>query len=122
MRALAPVALYALAIVLVSSQSSLPRTRIWDKAAHFGEYAVLGFLICRAIWLIRPMPVWKAGLWAVALSTSFGVTDELHQYFVPNRDASVGDLVADFLGSCAGALAWMGWFGLLRWLRPARSE
>lgn len=111
-RALLPVALYALAIVLVSSQSELPKTRVWDKAAHFAEYTILAFLIGRAIWLLRPMAPTRAMGIAVALSTAFGLSDEIHQYFVPNRDASFGDLVADFLGSVAGVVVWYGWFRL----------
>lgn len=122
LRALAPVALYALAIVLVSSQSDLPKTRVWDKAAHFVEYTILGFLICRALWLLRPMGPGKAMGIAVALSTAFGLTDEIHQYFVPRRDASLGDLVADFLGSVAGVVVWYGWFRLAKRLGRRESD
>ena len=33
----------------------------------------------------------------------YGVTDELHQYFVPQRNASLIDLSADGLGCLIGA-------------------
>lgn len=120
--ALAPVALYALAIFLVSGQSQLPPTRIWDKAAHFCEYTLFAFLICRAVLLLKPMAPVRAAICAVALATAFGVTDEIHQFFVPGRDSSPYDLLADFLGSTAGATAYLVWLqllGLIRRPRPA---
>ncbi len=32
----------------------------------------------------------------------YGLSDEIHQYFVPGRDASFGDVVADSLGALIG--------------------
>ena len=37
---------------------------------------------------------------ALVLATGYGLVDEVHQYFVPGRTASLGDLVSD----CCGAL------------------
>jgi VanZ family protein len=38
----------------------------------------------------------------------YGITDEIHQYYVPGRVASIGDIAADcigaFLGSCLTAV------------------
>lgn len=111
--AVGPVALYAGLIVYLSSRSSLPSVRVNDKILHFAEYAALAFLINRAFSLLRPEAApRRATLLAIALSTAFGLSDELHQHFVPNRDASFGDLVADFLGSTAGALAYAAWADL----------
>lgn len=111
--ALGPVALYAGLIVFLSSRSSLPSVRLNDKLLHFGEYAVLAFLVNRALFLLRPSVSPRAlTLLAIGLATAFGVTDELHQRLVPNRDASVFDLVADFLGSVAGAMAYAAWADL----------
>ncbi len=50
----------------------------------------------------------------------YGAGEELHQYFVSNRTASLIDLLADSIGSLAGALAavrryvkiTLGWFSL----------
>lgn len=111
--ALGPVALYAGLIVFLSSRSSLPGVGINDKLLHFGEYALLAFLVNRALMLLRPSASPRVlTLIAIALATSFGVTDEVHQYFVPRRDASFYDLVADFLGSVAGAMAYAAWADL----------
>jgi VanZ family protein len=40
---------------------------------------------------------------SVLLSSLYGVTDELHQAFVPGRVASIGDLVADSIGAFTGS-------------------
>jgi VanZ family protein len=37
------------------------------------------------------------------LASIYGITDEIHQSFVPMRDTSVFDVFADGLGSFAGA-------------------
>lgn len=67
-----------------------------DKVAHALAYAVLGALLAWA--------TGRPGL-AVALATLYGVSDELHQAFVPGRTPDVLDLVADLLGATAGAAA-----------------
>lgn len=78
-----------------------------DKVIHAGAYAVLAALAT----LATGSPV-AGGLLAV----SYGVTDEIHQSFVPGRFPSVGDLVADAVGAALGA-------GLVAYLvlRPKRS-
>lgn len=111
--AVGPVLLYAALIVYLSSRSSLPSVRFNDKVMHFGEYAVLAFLINRA--LLQLFPRWRVRqttLGAVAFASLFGVTDEIHQYFVPNRDASIYDVVADVAGSAFGAMAYVAWADL----------
>ena len=72
----------------------------WDlvlrKAAHVAEYAILGALLVRAV--ISP---WMA----VTLGTIYALTDELHQHFVPGREASVLDVAIDALGVAVGVAA-----------------
>ena len=81
-----------------------------DKTAHACEYAGLGFLIARALAAER----WPTfGLWtalaAVALSAAYGLSDETHQLFVPNRESDVGDLLADVVGAAAAVGVTMVW-------------
>jgi VanZ family protein len=66
----------------------------WDKVAHFCTYAVLGFLLTRASGS-APM--------GFGLAALYGVVDEIHQGFVPLRDASLWDWVADAFGASFGA-------------------
>ena len=45
---------------------------------------------------------------AVSVSTLYGISDEVHQYFVPGRTASLADIVADGIGSLIGVLCYLG--------------
>ncbi len=71
-----------------------------DKVLHFGAYGVLAVLF--ALWLPT---VWKkahpffAFLIPFVFTVIFGMTDEWHQSFVPHRDSSWQDLLADVLGA-----------------------
>lgn len=111
--AVGPVLLYAALIVFLSSRQSLPSVRFNDKVMHFGEYAAFAFLINRALLQLFPRwPVRQTTLGAVVIASLFGVTDEIHQHFVPNRDASIYDLLADVAGSAVGAMAYVAWADL----------
>ena len=88
-------------IFAVSSISNPPdlSTSIGDKGAHGLLYVGLAALIVRALaggW--RPFGGGIA-VAAVVYSTLYGVSDELHQLFVPNRTADVADLAADAVGA-----------------------
>lgn len=109
-----PPLLIAIAIYLGSSlpPGEVPGRLlvIHDKVAHFIEYYVLaGALVpaVRASWRSQGSMIAVAA--AVLAATLFGVTDELHQLFVPGRDASAYDLLADAVGAFCGAgtTAWL---------------
>lgn len=95
----APALAWAGAIFAVSARSTvaLPSVSHADKIAHFGAYLVLG--LCLA-WGQRTS---RLSLLAVAvLGILYGASDEVHQLFVPGRDADWLDWVADSVGICAG--------------------
>ena len=76
---------------------------IWDKLAHFCEYATLAG--CYALWWSRAQ--WSKRQWlrvliVGVLALAYGCTDEFHQSFVEGRDSSVLDLVADLTGGLVG--------------------
>ena len=112
----AAVAAWLAVIYFMSSRPSFPLPGIdWmDEliriAAHFGEYAVLGFLLSRAIAPNGERSM-RQTLLVVALGALYALGDEWHQSFVPNRDASWLDLAVDTLGALAGCV--------LRAKRPA---
>ena len=87
------------------------------KCAHVAEYAVLALLLWRA--LRKPAEhgkaPWrwsKAGL-VLALVALYAASDEIHQAFVPSRQASVWDVLLDTSGAALALLCLWG-FGRLR--------
>lgn len=92
-------------IYYLSSQESFNLPRLpenFDKVAHVCIYIPLAFLIYFALT--------KSGLNRfVLISTIFitilyGVADEFHQSFVPNRVPALDDLIADSLGAFLGSV------------------
>jgi VanZ family protein len=107
-----PVIAYAFLIFLFSSFShvALPENlqfRFWDKFAHASEYTVFGFLLFRTLKSVE----WKHPIiWAWGLGTIYGISDEIHQMFVPGRLCQVWDGIADSVGILLGVL-------IFRWFR-----
>ena len=102
-----PALLVALVIWLLSAQSTLPLPDLGltftDKIAHFIAYAVLAFAC--AFWLPRAAwtaSAWRAALLVVLVTALYGLLDEFHQSFVPGRDTSLFDWLADLAGACIG--------------------
>ena len=76
-----------------------------DKLAHFIEYAILGFLIIRALYSTKDeFRVKNLRLIAVFLAILYGASDEFHQYFVPGRNMDILDLLSDGFGAYIGQL------------------
>ena len=77
-----------------------------DKALHFAAYAVLAMLSVRALKNDRAgWPEAKILFAAALFSAFYGLSDEIHQAFVPQRCASAWDFMADTLGAFCGAWA-----------------
>ena len=75
-----------------------------DKLMHMGAYAVMAFLTARNLKQERPLfSRTKLKVLAILFASLYGLTDEIHQAFVPLREASIWDFVADILGSIMGA-------------------
>lgn len=119
-----PVCAYAALIFFLSSQShpedNLPAFLFdfSDKVVHGIEYAVLGMLCYRALrggsvvsWRQHVIPM------AILLASLYGASDEIHQSFVPFRDSSWLDWVADTIGAAIGILA----IHRVAHVRPAKS-
>lgn len=105
----APALAYmALIFVLSSFQLQAPaidELPFKDKLVHAVEYALLGGLCAHAARRTWPLHHGvRTMLVGAFLATAFGVTDELHQSFVPGRNADLMDIVADALGALFGAV------------------
>jgi VanZ family protein len=74
-----------------------------DKFLHFAAYALLGALFLRAFKTTQIKHHLKLILiLSILLSALYGISDEIHQSFVPYRTADALDAFADILGSIAG--------------------
>jgi VanZ family protein len=106
-----PVFLYCSFIFWLSSRPSLLWLNIGGGASlesiygpslcalmkHFVEYLILGLLTQRACTRAQPSFLF-AGL--------YGVSDEVHQFFVPMRHLSAIDVLADVTGAFMGVVIW----------------
>lgn len=110
-RAYLPSILWAILIFVLSSQSVLPSLKVsaldffFKKSAHALVYGVLYILLHRAA--SQTLPKNRKTLhWMLPLTIClfYGISDELHQTFVPGRFATLRDLGYDMLGSSVALL------------------
>lgn len=73
------------------------------KTAHFGIFAVEGFLIRVALYRTRPRKFWNLPL-SMLPCALLAVANELHQRLSPGRSCSYLDMGIDTAGAFAGAL------------------
>ena len=107
----APVVAYMAMLFGFSSLSTLPSPpgdlSFYD--VHVAAYAGLAVLTARATGRGLRDVSWRAAVGAMLISSLYGVTDEYHQLFVPGRSFDVLDMLADTIGSVAGASAVGAW-------------
>ncbi|MCJ7830289.1 MAG: VanZ family protein [Desulfobacterales bacterium] len=115
-----PVTAYCLLIYWQSSHVTLKAVSDAyhiDKGIHLVAYAVLGILFYRALACGRKDRPGACMLLSILLASLYGVSDEIHQYFVPFRHADLLDLLADGVGSGLGVIV----YGRLRNDRRPRT-
>ncbi len=99
-------------IFALSAVSYVPSAAraIDDGLWHGLGYGLLAALVLRALAEARWQAVTgRTALLAAAIAALYGVTDELHQWFVPGRAAQWSDLAADATGAavaCGALLVW----------------
>lgn len=69
------------------------------KAGHLIEYAILGWLLFRAIRGNRSGFNIRWALAAIIVATLYAASDEWHQSFVPSRTPSAWDVLIDTTGA-----------------------
>ena len=101
-----PIIIYCLIIFIQSSYPSpetVPDLPYLDKLLHFSAYAVLGALFLRAFKTTQfKNNINLVIILSILASSFYGISDEVHQYFVPCRNADIMDVLADILGSICG--------------------
>lgn len=114
----APPVIYAIAIFALSSipNPPAPPGALTDKHLHALVYAGLALLVLRALaWGDASRVTSVRALGAAAIASAYGVTDELHQWFVPGRVVDALDLLANAAGALAATLLARG--GARLWTR-----
>jgi VanZ family protein len=98
--------------------------KFFYKSAHIVAYAVLAWFWWRAL-SPRRQTTWPVLLAAFGLSVFYGITDEIHQLFVPGRHGRLADVLFDAGGALLMILL-LRWFNWLRhfpeaiiWPKPA---
>ena len=88
----------------------IPERPLLDKFLHFWAYFILGILFYRA-YRIPPVNLSQNALIIISITSSllYGISDEIHQYFVPLRQADLMDVLADAFGSVFGVLLYRLW-------------
>ena len=85
-----------------------------DKVLHFLAFFALGYTLFR-IFSYRSIPFFKGAILVIVLTSLYGLSDEIHQLYVPNREFDWYDLLADFLGSFVSVLIGQKLFKLDRY-------
>jgi len=103
-----PAVAYMALIFFTSSGPVDPRLTggLPDFVLHAAAYLVMYLLVFRAVHAgFKRRPESGGHLLPLLITVLYGLSDELHQSFVPSRDASVRDLLADTAGALIGAAA-----------------
>ena len=108
--------------VVLFIQSSYPSIKtglsfpLQDKLLHMIAYGVLAALFYRAGQATWPGRLSQRQLFWISVSFAglYGLSDEIHQAFVPSRQFDYFDMLADFAGGILGTLGYM-------WIRKRLS-
>lgn len=98
-------------MVLIFIMSSLPHNavvelpdsqidRILKESMHLIEFAILYLLLVLAFVINGKLSI-RTNLVIAIFSALYGVSDEIHQFFVPYRSATLIDVIKDWIGVLA---------------------
>lgn len=88
-------------IFLLSHQSKIafiPQNILeYDKLLHFVAYFVYGL---STIFMLKIVRKQESNIYLISfiITTAFAISDEIHQYFIPDRLSDPYDLIADLFG------------------------
>lgn len=97
-----PWLILTLAIIYFSNQETVDFLNnpfyMEDKLLHFAAYFIYGLTIQFALINSTNYKSKKYYLTIILIGAFFGMTDEIHQYFIPGRSSDILDWIADLLG------------------------
>jgi len=114
---------------LIATATSLPGRTLpgspfphFDLLVHVGMYGGLAFLFYRAMLLGTALGR-NGWLWLIvlALVQGYGILDEIHQLWIPNRSCDAFDALADGLGAAIGIGVYFVCFVRVRNVPPDRE-
>lgn len=94
--------LYCAGLFVLSSDSSPPQPSLFpgqDKIAHAVLYAGLAAVVGAGLRKADAMPKLFQSVFPIVFAGIYGLSDETHQLFVPNRSFDLLDLAADIIGA-----------------------
>ena len=95
-----PVIIWMIFIFYISSLSHPPTpgpgVSYFGEFTHFTEYFILSILLLR---MFNGYKFKNGLLLSILISILYGLTDEIHQLFVPYRAFEIKDLIIDSLGA-----------------------
>ncbi len=97
-------AVYCGLIFWLSDQPSVSTGNVNDKLVHILAYGLLGALVTRAVYFTTTWGLGRVFGASALFCILYGLSDEWHQSFVPGRDASIGDWLADGVGALLGTV------------------
>ena len=83
------------------------------KAAHFSIYFVLGIFSALTFISVKRIKFYYNSLFAFLLCAFYSVSDEIHQYFIPERACRVFDVFVDSCGAVLGILIFAALLALI---------
>src|SRR4030095_14444177 len=95
-------------MTVIFIQSSFPAIKLpeielisADKLIHMGVYGLLAGLCYISLVHISKSNMFSLNplIWSAIIASVYGASDEIHQYFVPNRSSDFLDWVADATGA-----------------------
>ncbi|MCK4537211.1 MAG: VanZ family protein [Candidatus Krumholzibacteria bacterium] len=112
-------------VIMIFSLSSIPDVTPGDmkfpvgtdKVVHFSEYAILAVLFFRGLSYGNRRFRWTLLFATIATGAALGGLDELYQSYIPGRDSSFFDFLADIAGITAGSL-----FAILKNMKMIRKD
>jgi len=104
-----PAALYCALIFFLSSGPISLHLKFfyWDKGWHWLEFSILGFLLAYGFFRVLenrpPLSIYLTFMTGALI----GLSDEVHQLFVPGRNCDWKDWLADLSGILAGLIVYL---------------